>query len=166
MGCGTKTFTGITPYKRDVIVDAIKNAGGTITGDNPYHATGLQAGTVLDGTWNPADNTLVVTMDTDPPCFAVWPKIEGMIQKVQAMPEPQANAPRPALASAHINEFRKGMATIAKTLPKLAKTTTKQAQAPQAQASAGGAIGGMSTGTIALIGAGVLIGGYFLLKDK
>lgn len=104
--CEVRRYEKINPYRRDVILRALKKEGATLTGSNPYDADMNRHGVKLHGSWNGASNVLEVAVADKNfyvSCAKVWEAIDPMVVKVQGMEEP---APLPSTGDPNLDAKR------------------------------------------------------------
>jgi hypothetical protein len=80
----------ITRQKVDVILRALQDDGGTISGENPWEVDTHQSGVKLRGRFNEAASVLEVTIvdrDWYVPYSMVWRKIDALMCYIQRLPD-------------------------------------------------------------------------------
>lgn len=86
--CGQHTYSGITPAKKDAILQALRNAGATITGSNPWEVDVHSHGVKLRGSWDAGTETLAIIV-TDKawyvPCSKIWETIDGLLRHIASL---------------------------------------------------------------------------------
>ncbi len=83
-------YGNITRQKVDVILRALQDEGGAISGDNPWEVDTHQSGVKLRGRFNEAASSLEVTItgrDWYVPCSMVWRKIDALMCCIQGLPD-------------------------------------------------------------------------------
>ena len=94
--CGIRTYHGITPYKRDVLLSELKKQGATYEGSNPYVIDVHKGGVILKGTWHSNEQSIdveIVDKWKIASCDRVWNTLEPAIKAVVDKPEPPPAKP-------------------------------------------------------------------------
>ncbi|OGR03229.1 MAG: hypothetical protein A2511_06575 [Deltaproteobacteria bacterium RIFOXYD12_FULL_50_9] len=89
-GCGTHYYENLTKEKIDLIINALKNDGATVIGNNPWDADTVKSGVKLRGEYNETTMTLAVTVtdrDWYVPCSMVWEKLDSLMHHIQGIPD-------------------------------------------------------------------------------
>ena len=90
--CGPYTYSGITQAKIDKMLQALKESGAKVTGNNPWHVDTNSHGVKLLGSWNSANGVLTIEV-TDKtwyvPCSAIKDKLDSLIGHLSALADTQ-----------------------------------------------------------------------------
>lgn len=81
-------YKNIDQLKVNEIIEALKNNGATISGNNPWNVDLHSHGVKLQGSWNSAGNTMTIAV-TDKswyvPCSAIWSKIDELMSHISSV---------------------------------------------------------------------------------
>ncbi|MEG1856597.1 MAG: hypothetical protein RR231_14005 [Acinetobacter sp.] len=80
-----KTYSGITPQKKDKMLDALRNSGASVVGNNPWNVDLHKYGIKLRGCWNAECLTMsieIVAKSCVIPPNKIWSTIDGMIAQL------------------------------------------------------------------------------------
>ena len=86
--CGTHYYGNITEEKIEKILNALKENGATVTGDNPWDVDTHKYGVKLRGTWDRNSSTLSVIVTHKNfyvPCSKIWDTIDSLINHISAL---------------------------------------------------------------------------------
>jgi len=80
--CGIHSYGNIDQKKINIILEALRKSGATITGNNPWDVNTNSNGVKLRGSWVSQTSTLSIIV-TDKnfyvPCKMIWDKIDSLI---------------------------------------------------------------------------------------
>lgn len=86
--CGTHTYPNIDQNRINAILQALRQSGSTVTGNNPWNVDTHNNGVKLQGSWNQATSVLAIIV-TDKnwyvPCGKIWDTIDPLIRNVQQL---------------------------------------------------------------------------------
>lgn len=83
--CGVHTYPNITQQKMDLILNALRNDGASVLGNNPWSVDTHKFGVKLQGSWDTSSQTLsiiVTAKDFFVPCGQIWSSIDPLMQQV------------------------------------------------------------------------------------
>jgi DNA-directed RNA polymerase len=79
------TYPNITQQKMDLILNALRNDGASVMGNNPWSVNTHKFGVKLQGSWDTSSQTLsiiVTSKDFFVPCTQIWSSIDPLMQQV------------------------------------------------------------------------------------
>ena len=83
--CGVQTYPNITQVKMDIILNALKNEGASVVGNNPWFVDTHKFGVQLRGSWDANSETLSIIVTEKNflvPCAQIWKSIDPLLQGV------------------------------------------------------------------------------------
>ncbi|MDZ4704966.1 MAG: hypothetical protein SH848_13620 [Saprospiraceae bacterium] len=88
-------YGNIDQVKVNEIITALRNAGATVTGNNPWNVDTNSNGVKLQGSWNSGNNTMTIAV-TDKnfyvPCSKIWSIIDEMMHHISTLNSAEAFA--------------------------------------------------------------------------
>ncbi len=86
--CGVHHYANISQAKIDKILQALKDNGSTVSGNNPWDVNTNKFGIKLQGSWNASSQVLsIIVTDKDffVPCSKIWDTIDPLINHISSM---------------------------------------------------------------------------------
>lgn len=81
-------YGNIDQTKVNEILAALKKAGATITGNNPWNVDLHKAGIKLQGSWNSGTDTMTIAVtakDFYVPCSKIWSTIDELMHHISTL---------------------------------------------------------------------------------
>jgi len=86
--CGERCYPNITEAKIKSIMDALKSAGATITGNNPWDADFHKHGVVIRAKWDSSKSNLCITVLSKNwyvSCDQIWKEIDKYLPHISGL---------------------------------------------------------------------------------
>lgn len=93
--CGVHHYANISQAKIDKILDALKDNGADISGNNPWNVDTNKFGIKLQGTWDSSSQSLSIIVtgkDFFVPCSKIWDTIDPLINHISSMSDEEVHA--------------------------------------------------------------------------
>ena len=86
--CGEHHYANIDKKKIELILQGLKDAGATVTGNNPWAVDLHKYGIKLRGTWDELKSILTIIVTAKKsyvPCKSIWGKIDELIHHISGL---------------------------------------------------------------------------------